>query len=349
MGSIDADAHVIETPHTFSYMDSSQKNFVPMVVNQIAGPEKKSREGNVRKEYWVVDNRIFAKDSNVGSNTSPESREMSDIGARLKHMDALEIDIQVLYPTLFLRPVTENRRIEYALFRSYNRWLADIWKRGKERLRWVAMAPFRSLDLAREELIFCKEHGACGIFMRGPEYHMRASDPYFFPLYEIAAELDMAICHHSGNGATEVHDFFDETASFPRFKLAVVGAFHDLLMNDIPRQFPKVRWGFVEVSGQWLPYALKDAAIRLKGMGRRMPADPLKEYNMYVALQVTDDFDHIFQYVGSDNLVVGTDYGHHDTASEIEALRLIKTQGRMKADVADKILEANARTLYGLN
>ena len=38
-----------------------------------------------------------------------------------------------------------------------------------------------------------------------------------------------------------------------------------------------------------------------------------------------------------------------DTSSEIKALRMIKTDGQLKANVVDKILGDNARALYGLN
>ena len=74
-----------------------------------------------------------------------ESREMADITARLKHMDDLEIDIQVLYPTIFLRPFTRRPDVELGVTRSYNRWLIDIWEKAPERLRWVAVLPLLSL------------------------------------------------------------------------------------------------------------------------------------------------------------------------------------------------------------
>jgi hypothetical protein len=47
--------------------------------------------------------------------------------------------------------------------------------------------------------------------------------------------------------------------------------------------------------------------------------------------------------------VIGTDYGHADTSSQIEALRLLKTEGKVAPSVVDRILDANARALYGLN
>jgi predicted TIM-barrel fold metal-dependent hydrolase len=69
---------------------------------------------------------------------------------------------------------------------------------------------------------------------------------------------------------------------------------------------------------------------------------------MYVACQVTDDLEYVLKYSGDSQLVVGTDYGHADTSAEIEALRKLKDDGKVPAAVADRILDQNARALYGL-
>ena len=59
--------------------------------------------------------------------------------------------------------------------------------------------------------------------------------------------------------------------------------------------------------------------------------------------------DLILGYTGEDNIVIGTDYGHADTASEIEALQKLKADGKVSVRVTGKILDDNARALYGLN
>ena len=135
---------------------------------------------------------------------------------------------------------------------------------------------------------------------------------------------------------------------FGRSKLPVVAAFHNLLMDGIPKKFPKLRWGFIEVSAQWLPYAFNDLDLRFKRKSRDLPADPLKVNNMYVAVQCKDDLGYILKDGGTDNVVIGTDYGHADTSAQIEALRLLKTEGKVEKSVVDRILDTNARALYGL-
>ena len=349
MGSIDADAHVVECEQTFEYLPDEYKDYKPRVmVQKTSDVQVLDNEGFAQKEFWVIDGRLQPKEGNIGHNTTKESREMANIAARLDHMKELGIDVQVLYPTVFLRPVTQDPTAEYALCYSYNRWMADIWKNAPDNLRWVVMPPLLSMDKAAEELRFAKDHGACGVFLRGLEVERRLDNPYFFSMYKLAEELDLPMCFHSGNNSFSHGQVYANESGFGKAKLPVVSAFHSLLMQGIPAKFPKLRWAFVEVSAQWVPYALNDIEIRFRRKGKRMSKTIMADNNMFVACQVTDDLAYVVEHAGESQLVVGTDYGHSDTSTEIEALRKIKAVGKISAAVADRILDGNARTLYGL-
>src|ERR1051325_10037683 len=178
---IDADAHVLETEETWSYLESGEAKYRPEIV---------SPHGNSTDEYWLIDGRLHLKSRNVGRDTPKASREMRDVNVRLQHMDELGVDVQVLFPTVFLSPITAEPEIDVALSRSYNRWLADKCKPAKDRLRWAAVLPLLSIDKAVEEARFAKQNGATAIFMRGTEGEHLLCDPYFFPLYEEASRLE---------------------------------------------------------------------------------------------------------------------------------------------------------------
>ena len=210
------------------------------------------------------------------------------------------------------------------------------------------MPPLLQMDKVRDEIKFAKENGACGIFMRGLECERRVPTPYFYPLFDLAEEFDLAICFHSGNNSFNVRDIYAKECGFGRSKLPVVSAFHNLLMDETPAKWPKIRWGFVEVSAQWIPYALNDMGIRFVRRGKDISPTIMADNNIYVACQVTDDLDWVLKYSGEDTIVVGTDYGHADTSAEIEALRKLRDDGKVSQAVANKILDANARALYGL-
>jgi uncharacterized protein len=342
MAVIDADAHVLESERTWDYMLEAERHLKPRIVPTPNDPDSGG-------ESWLIDGLYMGKARNVGKDTPKEAREMDDIQLRIKHMDELGVDVQVLYPTIFLRPYTRRPDLELALARSYNRWLVDIWQRAPDRLRWTAVLPLLTMDQALTEARFAKENGACGIFIRGLEGDKRLSDPYFFPLYEEAARLDLPVCVHSATGSFAVHDFFADECGFSKFKLAVVGSFHSLVFNEIPSKFPKTRFGFIEVSSQWVPYAIHDFARRFDRRGVTVDkTEVLRKNRIYVACQTDDDLPYVLKYAGDDMLVIGTDYGHNDTSSEILALRKLKEDGHVPPHVVNKILDDNARALYAL-
>jgi len=336
---IDADAHVIENESTWDYMLESERQFKPKIVG--------SNNPKDPFDYWLVDGRVIPR-NNVGRDLPVAAREMSDLGARIKHMNELGIDLQVVYPTFFITPVSRRPDIDFAVARSYNRWMADIVRKEPARFRWVMVPPLQSMEHLAEELKFGKENGACGVYMRGLEVERMLSDPYFYPLYEQASALDLPICVHSANGAFSTYDFFADDPGFSKFKLAVIGAFHSFVFHGIPQRFPKLRIGIIEVSAQWIPYAVHDLARRFARRGRRFPESVLQENRIYVTCQTDDDLDYVLGYAGEDNLVIGTDYGHADNAVEIIALRKLRAEGKIRGRAIDKILKDNPSALYGL-
>lgn len=118
------------------------------------------------------------------------------------------------------------------------------------RPRWVIVPPVMSLDKALEEIHFGKNHGACGVYLRGVEGDRRLSDPYFYPLYEEASKLNLPICIHASSGNFAMFDLYSSDSGFAQFKLTVVGAFHDLLLKGTPEKFKDLRWAFIEVSSE---------------------------------------------------------------------------------------------------
>jgi predicted TIM-barrel fold metal-dependent hydrolase len=146
-----------------------------------------------------------------------------------------------------------------------------------------------------------------------------------------------------------VHDFFLDECGFSKFKLAVVGSFHTLIFNKVPDKFPRTRFAFVEVSSQWVPYAIHDFARRMERGGTKVDKrEVLRRNRIFVACQTDDDLPYVLKYAGADNLVIGTDYGHNDTSAEILALRKLKEDGALPPEIVAKILDDNARALYSL-
>jgi hypothetical protein len=50
--------------------------------------------------------------------TEPEARELRDVELRLKHMDKLGIDVQILFNTMWIARVADKAEAEIALCKS---------------------------------------------------------------------------------------------------------------------------------------------------------------------------------------------------------------------------------------
>jgi hypothetical protein len=100
---IDADAHVVENERVWDYLEAGEEKYRPTLV---------AEPGNPERQHWVLDGEDlgpkFPSPNEKQSEehvkrfgrevgTPVQARELSDVTQRLRHMDALGIDVQVLY------------------------------------------------------------------------------------------------------------------------------------------------------------------------------------------------------------------------------------------------------------
>ncbi len=357
---IDADAHVVECARTWEFMDPSERQFRPI-------PLETREEAGVRLQFWLIDGKVrgfrfpafsaeeLAKRAEqVGRKfaDAQDARELGNVELRLEHMDRTGVDVQVLHNTMFIESATERAAVEVALCRSWNRWLADIWKQGDGRLRWSCMAPTLSMPDALDQIRWSREHGACAVLMRPIEGQRLLADPYFYPIYDEAEKRNLAIAIHIANGNPWLADLYNHpvriASTLHRFRVPTVVAFNDILLSEIHEQFPRLRFGFIEASSQWVPWVIHEAKNRFKTLGRAWPDNLMREYGMYVSCENSDDISYIVGAAGEDCLVIGTDYGHTDISSDVDAIKTFRARTDLGESVKQKILSDNARALYAI-
>jgi len=258
--------------------------------------------------------------------------------------------VQVLHNTFWIARLTSRPDAEVALCRSWNRWLADISKQSRGRLFYSCVMPAMNIDEAIAEVKFAKENGAAAVCMRPLEGDRHLSDPYFYPLYQAASDLDLSIAVHIANGNPQNADLYRQAPAgrFAQFRVPTVTACFDVIMSELPKVFPKLRWGFIEASAQWVPWIYREAAIRYRAGGRVFPTNVFEDYNIFVTCQVNDDVPYIVRCAGENRLVIGTDYGHTDPSSAVTALNEFQRMEGIDLGVKEKILSHNAKALYGL-
>src|SRR3984885_10405683 len=121
------------------------------------------------KERLTVEGKLLGNPRGIGSLGSVGVRQGAvrldslkyaegkkggfDPHARIVDMDADGIDAAFLYPSLGLfTGAVEAPELAGAMWRAYNRWLADYCKQYPDRLFGVAMLPMQSVDLAMVEM-----------------------------------------------------------------------------------------------------------------------------------------------------------------------------------------------------
>ena len=87
-----------------------------------------------------------------------------------------------------------------------------------------------------------KENGACAVLMRPIEGQRLLADPYFYPIYDEAQKLDLAIAIHIANGNPWLTDLYNHpvriASTFHRFRIPYRRrAFNDIIIERDPRCF----------------------------------------------------------------------------------------------------------------
>jgi predicted TIM-barrel fold metal-dependent hydrolase len=201
---------------------------------------------------------------------------------------------------------------------------------------------------------FARENGAVALTFRPFEGDRVLTDPHFYPIFEEAERLDMAMALHIANGSRPHAAFLTSAIAerrawaFSMFRVPTVNASLILMLSEVPALFPKLRWAFIEAAAQWMPWIFNETARRLILTGQPAPADLFEQNNIYVTCQTDDDLPWVLKYAGENSLMIGTDYGHKDPSSDIDATMGIRDYEGIGDATKDNILYHNPKRLYGL-
>ncbi|MBM2811564.1 MAG: Amidohydrolase [Chloroflexi bacterium] len=356
---IDADGHVEESVQTFIHLEDEWYRRRPIIVefahDTVYAPWTAS---------WLIDVKTYPNimgkgGGRLGTPTTSDfakakpssipSQEITDVAARLSDLDKAGIDQQVVYPTLFLMTTTEDVRFEAALYRSYNTFMADACAKSGGRIKYAALVPIRDLEESVKELRRAKRLGASSIMLLGVAWDKNLGDKSLWPFYEEAASLDIPVCSHFGWGSpaiTNVFNSWDRSAGFTSATLPVMIAFHSVMGSGVLEAIPNLRFAFLEVGSQWVPWVMHQ--LRRSGAARKDPADYFREGRVYVACEADEDINHLIAEIGEDGLVVASDFPHSDFSREDNIGTAIMGREDVPLRVREKILSTNPQRLYGL-
>jgi len=356
---IDADAHVEESQAMFDRLDKEYYSRRPLPV-RFDGDTVFGKYNAV----WLIEGETYPKLVGKGGTIfrtptlmeaaslkreSIGAQEMTDIDARLRDMDKVKIDTQVVFPSLFLTTTAEDLRLEAALLRAYNSFLGECSAASKGRIRFAALVPIRDIDASIKELKRAAKIGAAAVMLHGMAWEKLLGDESLFPCYEEAANLNLPICVHLGWGCPAMTDIFDASTNFYSAILPVTIGFHSILTSSVFESIPNLRFGFLEAGCGWVPYLVRQ--VRRDNARRRKAKDPIEYFKtgrVFVTCEADEDINGVAEVIGEDSFVLGSDYPHGDPSRQEDMVAEFRERKDLSPRMVEKMLTDNPRRLYGL-
>ncbi len=359
---VDADGHVVEPEAAWAGLPDDQR---PRIVADANGYEHVLVGGT---EILAVPLGTLARPGSTFDDPSafrPLAEAQpggSDATARLADMDREGIDQAVLYPTIGLYfSLVEDPAGAVALARAYNDWLAAYCAADPLRLFGAALLPLQDPQAAARELgRAVTELGFVAGFVRpNPCAGRSLPHPAYEPVWRAAEELDVPIGVHEGS-SVNVPTLGADRPFNPLILHAVSHSFEamlacaQLIAFGVLERHPGLRVAFLESSGGWAPFWLERLDEQAESFGGFCPELALRP-SEYFARQCAISFEvdeatlpALAPFVGSERIVWGSDYPHHDATfpGAVDAIRA--TVAPCPTATQARVLGLNARRLYRL-
>lgn len=358
MQVIDADGHVEEGTALFGCLSPEFYPRRPLPVS--FATDTIYGNGNA---VWLIDGETYPKRFGKGAVTfvtptlmesaklkaaSIPAQELTDVDARLRDLDKMGVQQQVIFPTLFLTTTTDDVELEVALLRAYNSFMADACAKSADRLKFAAIVPIRDVSASIREIQRAHESGAVAIMLLGIGWDRGLGDRALWPFYEEAARLGMPICLHFGWGSPDITNAFGPGYSFNSATLPVLMGARSILGSGVMEEIPNLRVAFLETGALWMPWMLHQIKRGFRSAKKKDPADYFREGRAYVACEADEDINYLVSCIGEDALVVGSDYPHSDPSHEDRLEDAVMERDDVPLRVREKILTSNPQRLYGL-
>jgi predicted TIM-barrel fold metal-dependent hydrolase len=343
----DGDGHVLETDdEVIEYYEGEYANkkrmrglpIFPAIDGWSRGPMI-AKEDTSRK-YWHTDARVWAEC-------------LADIGA----------DGSVLYPTAALaHGLMRDRRFAVATAVAYNNWLEDRYTRQDERLHGVGVLALQDPEAAAQELRRCasKRTRFCAMVLPTVSKTGKTlGDRSFWPIYQAAAECDMALALHGAPSEGFGFDHFtryiaSHTLEHP---VPIFINLTDMMFAGVFDAFPTVRFAFLEGGCSWVPFMMDRMDYEFESVHgvqarkelKKRPSDYFREAeHIWVAMELGESsVPYVVQTVGSERIIYASDYPHEPSHEDLTTeLPEFLARNDLSDQVKANLVHNNAKRLY---
>ena len=286
---------------------------------------------------------------------------------RLADMDTEGIDVAVLFGGLVglslgaefqgVRGPEPHEERAYALHASqaYNNWLAEYCASAPDRLKGVALLPWKDQDAAIAEMErAASELGFVAALLPVQLGDLNLDDSYFTPFYEAAERLDISLAVHAPGlvRSNRMHTHFRRHAY--DFVTSLMQGTMDVLCGGVLERYQRLRISFLEGECGWMPFWMQrldghydDLPHQAPRIVKR-PSEYLAAGRLFVSCESNEKaLPHVLSELGDDFLVYASDYAHYDCLYP-ESVRMLQERSDVSEKSKEKLLGNNAARLYGL-
>lgn len=364
---VDADSHVEEVEETWASLEPPYNARPPLVVDKRGAPGL-----SIQDAFWLIDGKIVPRMQGRGTTIfgtpvvstlgqlkpfSRASQTLTPPRARVEDLDRAGIDVQVIFPTIFLEPLSDDPLFQSALIRSYNTWMAATCAQHPDRLKWGAVMPLHRPEDAVAELRRTRELGAVCAVTYGTVGQAMLHYPEFDPFWAEAERLGVPVAIHTGWSHPGLTASGDQvfTSQLIGFTLPVLMAFYSFLGGGILERHPGLRVCFMEAGADWLPYFIQrmdqyysvDARMGWAVLAKEPPSAYLKRGNVYFTCEGDEALlPTVLEWLGEDFMLASADMPHMEAREN--SLVEIAERADLSERQKDKILTENPRRFFGL-
>jgi aminocarboxymuconate-semialdehyde decarboxylase len=275
-----------------------------------------------------------------------------DLDHRLEVFAEHGVDVQVLSLTT---PGThvEEPATAVRLASLVNDAFRSAVDRGRGRCTALATLPLNDPEASRRELErACRQLGFKGAMLFSNVNGVPLSDERFWPLYEMAEELDALLYIHptAPVGVEAMKDYWLMPLVGFLFDTSLAAA--GLVFSGVTERYPRIRWGLSHLGGA-IPYLAErldrgfHAFAECRTHLNRPPSDVLTRQFYYDTVNFDPRALHLaIDFAGADHILAGSDYPHQ--IGSIRKMRESLATLDISAAERTAILGGNATRLFKL-
>jgi predicted TIM-barrel fold metal-dependent hydrolase len=269
------------------------------------------------------------------SDAEPIRPEYREPGARVKVMDAQQVEAAWLFPTLgvmYEEALKHDPEAVGITFRSFNRWLDEDW--GLHHADRILAAPYISLadvHWAVAELEWALERGARLVCLRpvaptcvGGTFS--PGDPLFDPFWALANEAGITVAVHGGETGYSSHGYAGDGIEVFAPRLSPLKLLLDevnierpimdylaaMICDRVFERFPNLRMASIENGSGYLAGLFS----RLRALDGKLPGhfsqDPVETFRAHVWISPfwEEHIEDVIDLIGADHVLFGSDWPH---------------------------------------